>query len=182
MATNHIQQQRFHSMGYGDQQFVMLCGPSKEHRALGTPKLLREHPVWSVVIGGFCLFLLENLWSMYDYVGATVIWQWRSEILAGIISLLTLHLYVTFRSWQQEREQRANQRHERVEEFHSLLCTPPPLTEPTTIHQAEKEYFLTIERWASQEPYCWSEKQCEEFKLPDEFLAPDALVLNVEWK
>ncbi len=183
MATNHFERHGVTPPTVYNQQFFVVCGPiSEETGPLAlTRKLWREHSLSVSVVGVFALFLLGSWWGAVDYPGAVALLIWRCELLAGILSLLTVFLLLTFRRWSQERAQRIIARRGSSEPGSILLCTPPPLSDEVPL-PAQPEFSVTIEHWKSHEPMPLSEASMRIEQLPDEFLAPDALVLNFEMR
>ncbi|HEX4947818.1 MAG TPA: hypothetical protein VFZ34_14195 [Blastocatellia bacterium] len=181
MATNHVHPHTIPSQTHFDQQVFVVYGPLPKIR---TPwqtlrKRMREHSFWTILIAAGLLFGLRYLWTMLDYVGAATIYDWRVEILSISLSLLILFLFFTFRRWERERQRRVRKRAKSAPKINALLCTPPPLP-VTTDALTNEEFTITIEYWASDEPVRLTEESSFHAQLPDEFLAPDALVLNVE--
>ncbi len=181
MATNHFEQQGITPPAIYDQQFFVVCGPPPEGNRNALPRFFRKHWLALIIVLVFGGFLAEKAWAMYDYVGATMLYAWRCELLAGGLSLLTICLYHTFRRWGIERRRRVVARREHSKEINALLCTPPPLSATVQLIP-EPEFAITIERWASHHPTRLSEEHLRQAQLPDEFIAPDALVLNFEVK
>jgi hypothetical protein len=187
MATNHFDRQGIPEQTVYNQQFFVVCGPIAETNSPSVMlrKLWREHSLSVSVVVIFGLFLLGSWWGAMDYPGANELLAWRCELLAGILSLLTISLFRTFRRWGQERaerviSQRKSQR-EPSEMVNLLLCTPPPLSDEMPI-PAQPEFSVTIEQWKSHAPTPMNEASIHIQQLPDEFIAPDALVLNFEMK
>ncbi len=181
MATNHFERQSIAPPTIYNQQFFVVCGPvpagNSGHLAL--QKLWREHWLGSLLVAAFGLYLAGSWWAMYDYAGAPTLFAWRCEWLAGGLSLLTLFLFCKFRRWGRERVLQDAARRERSEEIKAWLCTPPPL--PASVQSSPKQAFaITIEHWTSNAPTRLSEEHLRQAQLPDEFIAPDALVLNFE--
>lgn len=181
MATNHFERQGVPSSALSQQQFFVVCGPPPERNRNAFQRFVRKHRWGSFMLALLGVFLAGKVWALYDYAGATTWYAWRCEALAGGLSLFTLSLYRTFRRWSQERRRRVVARRKRNQESNALLCTPAPLS-PAVQITPEPEFAITIEHWNSHEPTRLSEEHLTQTTLPDEFIAPDALVLNVEVK
>lgn len=181
MAMNHVHSQNISPQSFYDQQVFVIHGPIPETQTQWQAlcKWIGEHPIWSVIVAAVLLLGLEYLWAMLGHPGGATLFHWRVELLTVGLSCLTIFLFFTFRRWERERQWRATAKRERIEEINALLCTPPPL--PLSVNvRTEEEFAITIEYWASDEPIRLTEDSIVHAQLPDEFLAPDALVLNFE--
>ena len=178
MATNHLERRGITPPAIYKQQFFVLCGPPPARNRKALPRFLQKHWLASIIVLFFGVFLTEKAWAMYDYAGATMLYAWRCELLAGGLALLTICLYRTFRRWGIERRRRVVTRREHGKEINVLLCTPPPLS-PAIQPISEPEFAITIERWTSHKP---TEESLTQTTFSDELIAPDALVLKVEVK
>jgi len=167
------------------QPFFVVCGPSPEARQK-LPKLrkfLRQHLGSLLILTAFVLFSVGSWWAMKGFPGLDGLAYWGCEILAGTLSLLVVQLYGTFRRWGQERALRARVQHLHNEEPNALFCTPPPLETLGDGCLTQQEMVaITIQQWRSHVPTQLSEDYLQRVQLPDEVLAPDALVLQVERK
>ncbi len=167
------------------QPFIVMCGPSPEaqKKLPNVRKFLRHHLAASSLLAAFGLFGLGSWWAVHDFPGWDGVTDWGCEILASVLSLLVILLYRTFRRWGLERAMMARARRERNEELSALLHTPPPLEAGFESRAPHKETIaITIEEWRSHVPAQLSEDYLQRVQLPDEVLAPDALVLQFERK
>lgn len=167
------------------QPFIVMCGPSPEaqKKLPNVRKFLRHHLVASSLFAAFGLFCLGSWWAVNDFPGREGLTDWGCEILAGVLSLLVIVLSRTFRRWGLERAMMARARRERNEELSALRQTPPPLETGFESHAPHRDTIaITIEQWRSHVPAQLSEDYLQRVQLPDEVLAPDALVLQVERK
>jgi hypothetical protein len=183
MAPNDFERQGIPTQTVYNQQFFVVCGPIAQTNSLSDwlRKLWHKHLLSISVVGVFGLFLLGSRWGASDYPGATQLLKWRCELLAGVLSLLVLFLFRTFRRWGQERAQRVITQRKPSETINLLLCTPPPLSDDTSI-PTQLEFSVNIEQWKSHAAMPLSEPYIRNEQLPDEFIAPDALVLNFEMR
>lgn len=185
MASNHLERRGMTPPAIYNQQVFVVCGPPPKgkHKLLAMPKLLRKYWLFSTIVAAFGICLLGIWWAQYDYAGAATLFAWRCELLAAGLSLFTMYLYRKFRRWGKERRRQVVTRQKRSEACNALLCTPPPLPDSGHFVQPlHEEFAITIEHWDSHTPTRLSEELPEPTQLPDEFIAPDALVLNLEVK
>ncbi len=178
MATDHFERQGSLSPAQHKRQFFVVCGPPVSTRK-ALPSLLRQHWLVTSFIALLGLLLAGAGWALLGAPSATIMWAWRCELLALVLSMGMLFCYRTFRRWGQKRKWRGAARRTRKPDLNSLLCTPPPLN-PSV--QITPEFAITIEHWKSAEPHCLPDEQVPPTALPDELIAPDALVLQVEVK
>lgn len=171
-----IQHQRVEPHTHFDQQYFPVYGPRPVR--IGKLATLRQafryHWLGLLMMLGVGLFCMESIRAFTGYGGGLTLQQWGCEILATLLLLLTLALYRRFRQWGQERTMRKMRRIQSTQKADTLVnqlnITPPPLT----------TFLLTIDYWASREAIPISEYHYELAQLPDEFIAPDALILNIQ--
>lgn len=171
---NQLQPQSVEINASAEPQILAFYLPTAEVAPNRSTLAFRRHPVLTLVCTGFVLYCLESLWSANGYWGREILWHWRAELLAGVLSLLKLVLWRTFRRWSRERVAREVRRKEYLLERELLLkqlVVPPkaPKRPATTI---------MIDYWASNLPQPLDGQESDQ--LPPEFLAPDALVLNFQ--
>lgn len=167
------------------QPFIVLCGPAPDaqKKFAAVRRFLRQHRGASLLLAAFGLFCLGSWWAVNDFPGWANVSNWGCEILAGILSLLIVQLYRTFRRWGVERTMRARFHCEQNEELSAIFCTPPPLQAGVqSATQCRETVAIIIEQWKSHLPAQLSEDYLQRVQLPDEVLAPDALVLQFESK
>ena len=183
MAINQFERNGMASTAIYNQQFFVVCGPIPENNGtiMALRRFLQDHILSLSMLVAFGLFLLGSWWGTVDYLGATTLLLWRCELMAGILTCLTIFLFRTFRAWGKERVLRKARRPEQADMRGVLLCTPPPLPEAEIV-SPKPEFAITIEHWKSEVPTRLSEPCIRIEELPAEFLAPDALVLNFEMR
>lgn len=183
MAMNQFERNGMTSTAIYNQQFFVVCGPIPEKNGtfMALRRFLQDHLLSASILVAFGLFLLGSWWGTVDYPGATALLLWRCELLAGILACLTIFLFRTFRAWGKERVQCKAKRQEQNDVMGVLLCTPPPLPEVEPV-SPQPEFAITIEHWKSDVPTRLTAPYIRIEQLPDEFLAPDALVLNFEMR
>lgn len=172
---NQIQHQSFEPHTYFDQQYFPVYGPPpvRISKLATLRQAIRSHWLGSVLLVGFGLFCLGSIWAANGYWGGETLYRWRGEILATFLSLLTLGLYRRFRQWGKERTARAARRIQYRQEMATLVRL-------TTLPSPSGEVRLTIDAWVSGASVPVSESHYQLAQLPDEFIAPDALVFNVQ--
>ena len=178
---NHIQPQSIESKVFFEPQFFPVYGPSPipASKSAALRQAFHCHPLLSLLVIGVVLFCLATMWAAQGYGGSEFLLRWRCELLAGLFSILTGWLFCTFRRWGKDRRARAERRRHYEQEIELLLrqCKVPAESKH---HIKPDEFLLTVDYWASGEAGPISERHFELAQLPDEFIAPDTLVLNFQ--
>ncbi len=164
-----------------EQQYFPVYGPSPLPigKTAALFQAFRCHPVLSLLVLGVVCFCLESIWAAKGYVGSEFLLRWRCELLAGLLSILTLWLFCKFRRWGKDRSARAKRQQQYKQEI-ELLLRQGPIPAGSTHQIRPDELLLTIDYWLSGESVPISERHFDLAQLPDEFIAPDALVLNFQ--
>jgi hypothetical protein len=184
MARNLDSQHRLDTNAIFNQKVIPIYGPNPvvARRKVTIFYALCRRPWLLLFILLSVGFGLQQLWATTGYQGLGILLRWRLEILAGSLSLLVIFLWGKFRRWEQARPQQRARRTQDTQEKVAGEKTPHlPPTLPAKPQAKQEEFTLVIDYWASGEPVRLSEQHADLAQLPDEFIAPDALVLNFQF-
>jgi hypothetical protein len=180
MAINQLKPHRVNPNAFFNPQLFLAYGPPPEatSKRAALRRFLHRHLLWLLTGAVGFLFWLEELWAARGYPGLPMLLVWRFELLAAGLSMLAGLLAWAIWKWRKTPIARPAKPSKHAEEINMLLCTPPPLAASANVSFKPRAPF-TIEYWASYEAVPWSEDNLQMAELPDEFLAPDTLVLNI---
>lgn len=181
MAVNHFPKQGLDTNTYQNQKYIPIHGPTPaatRSKKSAVYRALWRRPFFLLILLGLALTGLNQIWATTGYMGAETLLHWRAEIFVGSVALLTISLVVKIWQWVKARlatrERQPSPEIAVLHEQHSGTPTAMPKPEPR-----QDEFTLMIDSWVSGEPLRVSEQHMRlAAPLPDEFLAPDALVLN----
>lgn len=134
--------------------------------------------LYSALLGTVFIGLFY-VWKLFDFPGAETLIHWIHEISAGILILIAIVLWSIF--YQQHKVRRAlarnqNPKMELTAVSSKIIIMSPYEVEETPVYIASES--LSIDYWVSRETMMINDEDLTMGNLPDEYIAPDALVLT----
>jgi hypothetical protein len=180
MAINQLKPHRVDPNAFFNPQLFLAYGPPPEvtSKRVTIRRFIHRHLLLLLTCAVGFLFWLEDLWAARGYPGLPMLLAWRFELLAAGLAMLAGLLTRAIWQWRKTRMAHPAKPMKQGEEINLLLCTPPPLAASANVSFKPRATF-TVEYWASYDAVPWSEENLQMAELPDEFLAPDTLVLKI---
>ena len=147
----------------------------------GVLQFFRRHKFWSTLLVILSLGAAERLGASLGYNLFEIIYNWRFAILGGGLFLLTGMLFFIFRMWRQEQPSipaEILQAAQTIPVKNNVLVFPKPAKSQQKI--TAEEVTVSIDYWATRAPVKFTEDDLKMESLPEEFIAPDALVFSLQ--
>lgn len=147
----------------------------------GVLQFFRRHKFWGTLLVILLLGVAERLCASLGYNVFEIIYNWRFVILGGGLFLLTGLLFFIFRMWRQEQPSipaEILQAAQTIPVKNNVLVFPKSAKSQQKI--TAEEVTISIDYWASRAPVKFTEDDLSIESLPEEFIAPDALVFSLQ--
>ena len=144
-------------------------------------QFFQRHKFWGIFIVVLSLGAAERLCTSLGYNVFEIIYNWRFEILGGGLFLLTGMLFFIFRMWRQEQPSIPTEILQAAQPIplkNNVLVFPKSAKSQQKI--TAEEVTISIDYWASRAPVKFTEDDLNMESLPEEFIAPDALVFSLQ--
>ena len=144
-------------------------------------QFFQRHKFWGILIVVLSLGAAERLCTALGYNVFEIIYNWRFAILGGGLFLLTGMLFFIFRMRRQEQPSipaEILQAAQTIPVKNNVLVFPKSAKSQQKI--TAEEVMVSIDYWASREPVNFTEDDLKMESLPEEFIAPDALVFSLQ--
>lgn len=162
--------------------FPVYYAPTKRMKP-ASKTFWRKHKFLTLATAVILILAAERLWHSLEYVGLASIMHWGHEILAGVLFVTAAILFVIFR---QDEKRRTKQIQKLEEKLQFKTVKPAPIVKPNVIPfpipgatKPPTAQSVHIDYWASHPPAKLFEDDLAMGELPDEFIAPDALVFSL---
>ncbi len=142
--------------------------------------MLLAHKIVAIALCCLVAIVLFRVWQSFAFIGLPNIVNWMHEIAAGILLVLTIILWAKFSKWHQIRKVAAIKNDQKMELTairSNVIMLSPQQAQETPLYVAAES--LSIDYWVSRETMGIEEEDLAIGNLPDEYIAPDALVLSI---